>query len=66
VNDAFVLPNLPERVRTSFQLLLDVLELVPPAIDVSKEIRRVREALDPEKLLSERMDEKSPENLLEV
>lgn len=58
VNEIFMLPDLPERVRSSFQLLLDVLELVPPDMqDMSGEIAHVREAMDPERLLAQRYGE---------
>lgn len=50
VNDVFMLPDLRERVKTCFQLLIDVLKLVPDDIDISREIQHVSEALEPEKV----------------
>ena len=52
VNDCFMLPDLSERVLTCFQLLLDVLKLVPEPMDVSKEIVHVSAAMEPEQLLA--------------
>jgi hypothetical protein len=54
VNDVFVLPDLRQRVEICFQLLLDVLRLVPQEIDLSKEIEHIQAALEPEKLLAQR------------
>lgn len=51
VNDVFMLPDLRERVVTCFQLLVDVLKLVPKHIDVSKEMAHVSAAMKPEALL---------------
>jgi len=51
VNDVFMLPDLRERVVTCFQLLVDILKLVPKHIDVSKEMAHVSAAMKPEELL---------------
>ena len=51
VDDVFMLPGLRERVVTCLQLLLDVLELVPGHLDVSREIAHVSAAMKPEKVL---------------
>lgn len=51
VNDVFMSLNLRERVLTYFQLLLDVMKLVPEHVGVSNEIAHVSAAMKPEELL---------------